>query len=354
MKRFFTIFSLIFFFGSYTSVFSATFSSVADGNWSTNATWGGSSNPGNSTANNVTINDSVFTTNNITIKAGGYLTIKAGGILVVHDLEFSNGSHILIEAGGKLIVNGSLTNKNNSVDVEIDGSIHVDGNMDNGNGGVIFGTGIIDTDGSYTGTGTTFGQTNSNITANTTVNGSGLPVELLYFDYSIVSSQVILNWATSSETNNNYFTIERSTDGISFETIATINGAGNSNSLLTYHFTDKNPIQGTSYYRLKQTDFNGKFEYFNAIACNFNAKSVSTGLINSMVTDNISVNLTGESGNYTITIYNYSGQKVFESVYTTENSFSNLTIPFNNIKGYYILGILAPDNTLQTFRFIKS
>lgn len=354
LKRFLTILTLIVFSGSYTSVFSAAFSNTTDGIWDANSTWGGSSHPDQSTADDITINDSVSTTTDIIIKTGGYLYIKTGAVLLVHNMEFSNGSHILIESGGKLIVQGSLTNKNNSVNVEINGFIHVTGNTDNGNGGVITGTGTIDTDGSYTGTGTTFGQTTDNITDSTTISGSGLPVELLYFNYSAASDQVVLNWATSSETNNDFFTIERSTDGISYEVIATISGAGNSNSILTYHFADKNPIDGTSYYRLKQTDFDGKFEYVGTIACKYNSGNSTTfTVINSVVTNNISINLSGESGNYTIAIYNYFGQKVFESNYSLNSSYANLSIPFNAVKGYYILSILAADGTSNSFKLFK-
>jgi len=351
LKKFLTISILIILCGSFTSVLSATFSSVTTGMWDANSTWGGSSHPDQSGADDITVNDSVYTTADIIIKSGGYLHIKAGAVLLVHNMEFSNGSHILVESGGKLLVNGSLTNKNNSVNVEINGFMHVIGNTDNGNGGVITGTGTIDTDGIYTGTGTTFGQQTDNITANTTINGSGLPVELLYFNNSVASNQVVLNWATSSETNNDFFTIERSTDGVSFEIIATISGAGNSNSILTYHFADENPINGTSYYRLKQTDFDGKFEYVGTVACKFNSENSTTfTLVNSIVTDNISINLSGESGIYTVAIYSYSGQKVFESDYSLDNSYTNLSIPFSAEKGYYFLRILASDGTSNNFK----
>ena len=80
----------------------AVFSSVTDGDWSTNATWGGTSSPDLSTADDITINDNVSTASNIKIKSGGYLTIKSGAILTVNDIEFSNGSFIVIEEGGSL------------------------------------------------------------------------------------------------------------------------------------------------------------------------------------------------------------------------------------------------------------
>ncbi len=90
---------------------------------------------------------------------------------------------------------------------------------------------------------------------------SPLPIELLYFNAKLKNNQVYLNWATASETNNDFFTIERSTDINSWEAIATINGQGNSTEVNHYSVIDKNPLSGTSYYRLKQTDYDGKYSY---------------------------------------------------------------------------------------------
>ena len=72
---------------------------------------------------------------------------------------------------------------------------------------------------------------------------------------------VALSWATASERNNDYFTIERSTDGKQFEPYAYMAGAGNSSSVLRYSLTDSSPLEGISYYRLKQTDFDGSTTY---------------------------------------------------------------------------------------------
>ena len=84
-----------------------------------------------------------------------------------------------------------------------------------------------------------------------------LPVELINFQAETRGDEVVLNWATASEINNDYFTIERSIDGVSFESIAEIKGAGNSNATLDYETIDASPIRGTNYYRLIQTDFDG-------------------------------------------------------------------------------------------------
>jgi hypothetical protein len=93
------------------------------------------------------------------------------------------------------------------------------------------------------------------------VTFSGLPIELLNFSAKPKMSTVELKWSTASETDNDFFTLERSKNGKDWVEIGTVEGAGTSNAQLDYSFEDESPLNGKSYYRLKQTDFNGDFEY---------------------------------------------------------------------------------------------
>ncbi|MBL4657218.1 MAG: T9SS type A sorting domain-containing protein [Flavobacteriales bacterium] len=96
-----------------------------------------------------------------------------------------------------------------------------------------------------------------------------LPIVLIDFNAALIDkTQVQLSWATASEINNDFFTIERSTNGLTFETITEIPGAGTSSRQLDYNAIDDAPLDGVSYYRLKQTDYDGMFEYFNIVAVN--------------------------------------------------------------------------------------
>jgi hypothetical protein len=89
-----------------------------------------------------------------------------------------------------------------------------------------------------------------------------LPVELVYFDAVVVSKdEVLLSWETAAEINNSHFTIEHSVDGVNWEILTTVAGAGNSNVPTSYVVVDEVPNFGVSYYRLKQTDFDGKYTY---------------------------------------------------------------------------------------------
>lgn len=91
--------------------------------------------------------------------------------------------------------------------------------------------------------------------------GAILPIDLVSFKAKKLNGSVLLQWSTASEINNDYFTIERSTNGSEFEDIETVLGAGNSNSILNYSFVDNNLPAGNVYYRLKQTDFDGSETY---------------------------------------------------------------------------------------------
>ncbi|MFP4288369.1 MAG: hypothetical protein ACLFQS_03860, partial [Bacteroidales bacterium] len=94
-----------------------------------------------------------------------------------------------------------------------------------------------------------------------------LPVELLYFEARTdASNDILLTWATASETNSDYFTIERSTDAQNWTALETVQSAGNSNYLIEYSYTDTDTQSGIYYYRLVQTDFDGAFEIFESVA----------------------------------------------------------------------------------------
>ena len=111
------------------------------------------------------------------------------------------------------------------------------------------------------------------------INGTGsnpLPIELLSFHAVPSGENVNILWETSSESNNSYFTVERSADGVSFSDIAKVNSKayeGNSHTPLSYQAVDTKPLSGVSYYRLKQTDLNGNFKFFNMVKIDFASAS---------------------------------------------------------------------------------
>jgi hypothetical protein len=101
-------------------------------------------------------------------------------------------------------------------------------------------------------------------------NGSPLPISMLEFTAAPENDAVRIEWSTLSETNNDFYTIERSKYGKIFESVLRLSGAGNSNDFNNYLVYDNEPYEGHSYYRLKQTDFDGNFTYSGLRPVNFN------------------------------------------------------------------------------------
>jgi len=90
---------------------------------------------------------------------------------------------------------------------------------------------------------------------------TALPVKINSFIVKNKKEENLISWQTSSEINNNYFEVQYSEDGKTFQSIGKVDGSGNSSRMTQYEFMHENPTAGTSYYRLKQVDFDGKFEY---------------------------------------------------------------------------------------------
>lgn len=110
-------------------------------------------------------------------------------------------------------------------------------------------------------------------------NQAILPIQLVGFEAKCNNDKVVLNWATASEINNDYFTLERSTDGTDWNEVAIIDGARNSSTIQKYSYTD-NPYGllnsiNSYYYRLKQTDIDGDYEYSDIILINCYSSNIN-------------------------------------------------------------------------------
>ena len=102
-----------------------------------------------------------------------------------------------------------------------------------------------------------------------------LPIELTKFDATCEDEKIHITWSTATETNNDYYTIERSGDGVSFDVIALVDAKGNANAAANYSIQDGNPINGLSYYRLTQTDFDKNSKTYNIVGVSCSSKNSS-------------------------------------------------------------------------------
>jgi hypothetical protein len=185
---------------------------------------------------------------------------------------------------------------------------------------------------------------------NPCVSCSGaLPIELISFEGSCNENKVYLKWATASETNNDYFTIERTADGVSFEILGIVDGAGNSYQTKYYTYTDAKLLKGISYYRLKQTDFNGKYKYSNIISVNCINNNI--GKINvypNPITNELMIEIEGNSEPVNFEILNVSGQVVFKG-----NLVEKTTVQTSNFApGVYLIKFIS-DKTYELKKIIK-
>ena len=192
----------------------------------------------------------------------------------------------------------------------------------------------------------TIGSLFGSFTIGSTGANNALPIELLSFNAKVNLANVELKWSTAVEINNDYFTIFRSSDGEQYEELTEIAGAGSNNYELEYSFIDDDPIKGIAYYKLKQTDFDGKYEEFPPISVNFTSGKGAIKIYPNPITKgnplNISYvnnNLSGE--NVEIEIYDITGKLVYSESFEKDNTDfqTSLNITNNLNQGNYIINI---------------
>lgn len=173
-------------------------------------------------------------------------------------------------------------------------------------------------------------------------SGTSLPIDLLSFTAKADGTSVNIDWIVESQVNNDYFTIERSTNAMDWESVKEISGDGNNNTQMDYHFVDTNPYDGVSYYRLKQTDYDGRFEIFppksviikDDMTIGLNIKP--NPAINEIQLDLVHPNPKIRPYNHDVRIYNSNGNEVYKMFFMGE--LNDFTIDVTKFKsGYYIV-----------------
>lgn len=173
-----------------------------------------------------------------------------------------------------------------------------------------------------------------------------LPVELLSFSLLNQNNTIELNWATASELNNQGFEIQRSNDAQNWEVIGFVNGAGNSNQMQDYTFTDNTP-QVFNYYRLKQIDFDGAYS-LSEIKFLKLGKTNSLSIYPNPVVDFVNISQIETSDAKQILLYDVAGRLVQEvDVNTLKLDVSNLQ------QGYYYFVLTNRNGQQSVGRFMK-
>lgn len=192
------------------------------------------------------------------------------------------------------------------------------------------------------------------------VNATGplavLPVELVYFTATNENCNVVLNWKTASEKNNDYFTVHRSTNGTLWEIIGTVDGNGNSSTPIDYSFMDTPNLSGEVYYRLNQVDYDGMNEWLpirsvNMKSCNQTLVKVFPNPASEILNIQL-LNANIQAGYYgVIELYNVAGSLIM-SESLNGNNLQKLNVQ-NLESGTYMLRIQMNDNS-SIFKIVIS
>lgn len=176
-----------------------------------------------------------------------------------------------------------------------------------------------------------------------------VPVKLLNFFAKAVNKTSLLNWQTVTESNNDRFEIERSTDGISFIKIGSVKGAGNSNILQHYSFTDNNPVKGINFYRLRQVDLDAGFVFSETRRVDFNDTPLFE--LNNNPSNGTNIIVKTNLSNTVLNIFDISGKKLQQTI-LAGNIYELPVSSFAN--GIYLAALIKDGKIIATEKFVVS
>ncbi|MBS1764286.1 MAG: T9SS type A sorting domain-containing protein [Bacteroidetes bacterium] len=174
-------------------------------------------------------------------------------------------------------------------------------------------------------------------TLSSTSTENPLPVELLDFDAQYDGKAVNLSWRTASEHNSDYFEVEKSENSFDFTSIIRTKAAGYSNSILFYRETDKNINPGVVFYRLKESDFDGKYQWSNTRKV-YIGNNLHQQLIAAYSNGNVFFQLSDKTQNITAEIFNTEGALIMRKQLNNENGIFRIE-NFRAVNGLYFLRI---------------
>ncbi|MEP4092168.1 T9SS type A sorting domain-containing protein [Reichenbachiella sp.] len=341
------------------------------GDWTTDASWNsGTAPPFDNVIEDLTIYGY------ITLPAGNRIDLTNGGgdvltiedTLVIEDLtltsRFFSGNTVIVN--GLLIVMGNLNyNSGTTFTVNSGGVVAVGGNFGAfGGGDPTFGAGTIYVEG-------TSGYTDVSPADDLEGDGLGnvgdfldgtsteLPVEMKYFSAEAFEGRVVLNWATASELNNEGFEVEKSENGIDYQKIGFVGGHGTVNEEKIYAFTDFF-FDGHSYYKLKQIDFDGAFEYTEVIEARGQLQGdseLSISLNPVLGRSSLSLVLNQDTfARSSIKLISTSGRLIYSAIQVSNNYDFSYQIDLENeriSRGHYILHVETTSSKYTTQVIVK-
>lgn len=234
----------------------------------------------------------------------GIISVMQGISIIIHQVCFSVPSTGIIN-----IIEDETTNLTTSIDLP--------------------GGGAITEEPSY-----------NDFAIDSTVDCTILPVR--YLDFNVVKrneNASWLSWITAEEFNNSHFEIERSVnDGRTFVFMGKVQGNPNSKAINQYDFIDSHPMPGVNYYRLKQYDLDGRFEYSPVRTVNFGKDEFNVRVWPNPVSERLMVNIDGSRSSKAVYLLDYTGTQIFYAEMESETTtleISSVSFP----SGVYTLVI---------------
>jgi len=184
---------------------------------------------------------------------------------------------------------------------------------------------------------------------------SALPIELISFEGKCHNGNALIEWQTATEINNDYFTIQKSEDLKTWESVGTIKGSGTISTMQSYQYIDNNYNYELSYYRLIQTDFDGKTTIFEPMTIFCNTESISNvSLFPNPASNKINILSNSDKNAFLdIKILNYYGTLVYESNKLQNISNNNTSIDISTLPNGIYFVLITSDKETHTIKFIK-
>src|SRR5258706_4424373 len=311
----FVITYIYFNLGTSQKAYAGTMTAVASGNWTSPSTWSAGRVPQDNDSLTIPFGKTVSV--DIVTPSYNHLLITVNGTL------FFMGGKKIIMCEGMVVVSlcGLLNSGNAGSKFEICGSFLWDG-ASPGDGPLSFGG----------------------------FTGATLPVNLVYFKALPENNKVNVQWETASQVNCDYFSVERSEDGVNFSSIVNMKGKGNSNRNDVYDYIDADALEGTSYYRLIEVDFDGKSQTFNTVSVTYKPTPEITVYPNPVAagsTATVEIPFTNIDSQVEVSMMNIEGKKIFSKTFG-KNTGNSSTISFQTeafpAKGTFLLLVARNDS----------
>ncbi len=322
------IYILLFFLS--LSVAAQTKTAISNGNWNNAGTWSPSGVPGD--------NDVILIPAGVTVIIPNNQDIVLDNVVLVIQGELYMDQACFIFCSSSSL---TLTGSTSGIIIEAGGQITDDPAL-----GLFDATIVIDGVQFWSSNALGDGTFGPEVTDTSWPDGTNnpLPIELLEFKAVLSGDNVQVTWATASEINNDFFTIERSEDGSNWKVIHEEAGAGHSTMRMDYSFIDSNPIPGISYYRLKQTDYDGVYAYFDPAVVLYEAENLFQVFPNP-TPDILHIRTSSDLSQASILVRNLDGQPIAvkAEVATHIAELDISTLP----EGIYVLEIVFAEIVLR-------